>query len=556
MSSGKVKPSMEWLNSLKAQGKVEIIEDAVPAKLYEYSVIHDNSHITSTGALAVRSGKKTGRSPKDKRIVMDDLVKDDVSWGKVNMPMEKDKFQEMKTRALDFLKTKERLYVVNVWAGWDPSLRISVKIVTSRPYHALFVRTMLIPAGPEDAKEFESPDYVIYNGGEKAANDTDPNSACVVINFTSHEFVILGTQYAGEMKKGVFTILNYLMPKQNILSMHASCNIDLKKNQSSMFFGLSGTGKTTLSTDPLRSMVGDDEHCWTDHGVFNVEYGCYAKCVNLKQEDEPDIFNAIKYGAVLENIVMDPKSRIVDYYDISVTENTRAAYPLSHLTNAVIPAQITTHPSNVFFLTFDAFGALPPVSKLDFHQAMYHFVNGYTSKVAGTEQGIKEPEATFSTCFGEPFMVFDPVVYAKLLADRVIKHKCNVWLINTGYVQGPYGSKKGHRIKLRHTRAILDAIHNGDLDDEKVFNSKRTDVFNLQIPLAVKGVPDDILDPEKSWEDVAAYKKKIAELGQRFARNFHHHHKANHDPEIAEGGPHLDPDLVLPDDNSAGGMAG
>eukprot|EP00475_Leptophrys_vorax_P034341 TRINITY_DN552_c0_g1_i1.p1 TRINITY_DN552_c0_g1~~TRINITY_DN552_c0_g1_i1.p1 ORF type:complete len:556 (-),score=160.82 TRINITY_DN552_c0_g1_i1:51-1718(-) len=554
--AAKTKPSMEWLNTLKSEGKVEIIEDASPARLYEYSVIHDNSNFTSSGALAVRSGKKTGRSPKDKRIVKDDLVKDDVAWGKVNMPMEPEKFVQAKDRAQQFLSSKERLYVVNVWGGWDPSLRISVKIVTSRPYHALFVRTMLIPAGEEDAKEFENPDYVIYNAGETPADDSNPNSACVVINFTSHEFVILGTQYAGEMKKGVFTILNYLMPKQGILSMHASCNIDLKKNQSTIFFGLSGTGKTTLSTDPGRAMVGDDEHCWTDHGVYNIEGGCYAKCVNLKQEEEPDIFNAIKYGAVLENIVMNPKSRVVDYTDISVTENTRAAYPLSHLPNAVIPAQISTHPNHVIFLTFDAFGALPPVSKLDFHQAMYHFVNGYTSKVAGTELGVKEPETTFSTCFGEPFMVFDPVVYAKLLADRVNAYKCKVWLINTGYVQGPYGSKRGHRIKLRHTRAILDAIHNGDLDDEKAFSPNRTDVFKLQIPLQVKGVPDEILDPEKSWEDLSAYKKTITELGQRFARNFHHHHKANHDPEIAEGGPHLDPDLVLPEDDSAGGLAG
>jgi phosphoenolpyruvate carboxykinase (ATP) len=550
-----VKPSMEWLNALKAKNAANIFEDTSDARLYEHSVVYDNSKITSTGALAVRSGKKTGRSPKDKRVVVDQYVKDDVAWGVVNIPLEPEKFEGLKKRAFDFLAKKERLYVVNVWAGWDPALRISVKVVTSRPYHALFMKTMLIPALPEDAKAFENPDYVIYNAGECPADDNNKDSATVALNLTSHEFVILGTQYAGEMKKGVFTILNYLMPKQGILSMHASCNVDLAKKQATVFFGLSGTGKTTLSTDPRRAMVGDDEHCWTDHGIFNVENGCYAKCVNLKAEDEPEIYNALTFGSVLENIVMDEASRVVNFFDISITENTRAAYPLLHLSNKVIPAHIPYHPTNVIFLTYDAFGVIPPVSRLDFHQAMYHFVNGYTSKVAGTELGVKEPEATFSTCFGEPFMVFDPVVYAKLLADRMNKYNCKVWLVNTGYVQGPYGSKKGHRIKLRHTRAILDAIHSGELDQESAFLPERTAVFKLQVPTKVSNVPDEILNPAASWEDASAYKKTIENLGQRFARNFHKHHKANHDPEIAEGGPHLDPDLVL-DIQDNGTLAG
>jgi len=289
-------------------------------------------------------------------------------------------------------------------------------------------------------------------------------------------------------------------------------------------------------------MIGDDEHCWTDQGIFNIEHGCYAKCVNLKKEDEPDIFSAIQFGTVLENVVMDEKKRQVNYFDISITENTRAAYPLTHLDNVVIPAAISSHPSNVFFLTYDAFGALPPVAKLNFHQAMYHFVNGYTSKVAGTELGVTAPQATFSACFGAPFMVHDPVVYAKLLATRMSKYGCKVWLVNTGYVQGPFGSEKGHRIKLKHTRAILDAIHNGELDSEKSLNLKKTAVFNFQVPIHVTGVPDDILDPEQSWTDTAAYDKTINNLGTLFSKNFNHHHRANHDPEIASGGPHYEND--------------
>jgi phosphoenolpyruvate carboxykinase (ATP) len=339
----------------------------------------------------------------------------------------------------------------------------------------------------------------------------------VDLSFEHKEMVILGTQYAGEMKKGVFTIMNYLMPKEGVLSAHCSAN-EGEGGDVSLFFGLSGTGKTTLSADPGRKLIGDDEHCWSDNGIFNIEGGCYAKCINLSEENEPDIYRAIKFGSLLENVVVDPESREVDYEDISLTENTRCSYPISYINNAKIPC-VAKHPSNIIFLTADAFGVLPPISRLSPEQAMYHFISGYTAKVAGTEMGVTEPEATFSACFGAAFMVWHPTKYAELLADRMRKHGTKAWLINTGWTGGPYGV--GSRFKLPATRAMIDAIHNGSLNNSKFIKDP---VFGLEIPESVPHVSSELLVPSNTWADKNAYDQKAKHLANLFKENFKKYH--------------------------------
>lgn len=357
------------------------------------------------------------------------------------------------------MNTRNRIYVVDGFAGWDERYRIRVRVVCARAYHALFMRNMLIRPKPEELVHFE-PDYVIYNAGTFPANRFTTgmtSSTSVAINFAEKEMVILGTEYAGEMKKGVFTILFYEMPvKHNVLTLHSSAN-EGKNGDVTVFFGLSGTGKTTLSADPNRSLIGDDEHCWSDKGVFNIEGGCYAKCVGLSAEKEPDIFNSIRFGSVLENVVFNPDTREVDYDDVTLTENTRACYPIEYIPNAKIPCIADAHPSNIILLTCDASAVLPPISKLNNAQTMYHFISGYTSKMAGTEDGVLEPTATFSACFGQPFLALHPMRYASMLSEKITEHKANVWLLNTGWV-GASASKGGRRCPLKYTRAILDAM--------------------------------------------------------------------------------------------------
>jgi phosphoenolpyruvate carboxykinase (ATP) len=414
-------------------GKGEVFHNLSLAEMYEKTLVHkvatdpstENNCMSSTGALCAFSGVKTGRSPKDKRIVLDDTTKDDVWWGSVNMPIPPKTFKMLESRAVDYLSTRPRLYVVDGYASWDKRYKITARIVTCRGYHAHFMRNMLIVPTKEELQEDfinKQPDYLVLNAGEFKAGQYEgvETKTCPSINFTEKKMVILGTQYAGEMKKGLFSVMNYIMPKQGILSMHASAN-EGQKGDITLLFGLSGTGKTTLSADPHRKLIGDDEHCWTPDGIFNIEGGCYAKCVNLDRNKEPDIYDAIRFGAVLENVrFKDNKSREVDYDNISITENTRASYPLEHIRGVKIPA-VGGHPKNIFFLTCDAYGVLPPVSKLDHNQAMYHFVSGYTSKVAGTEVGIKDPEPTFSACFGAAFLPLHPSAYAELLAKKCSK---------------------------------------------------------------------------------------------------------------------------------------
>ncbi|KAJ3412715.1 Protein kinase C-like 1 [Chytridiales sp. JEL 0842] len=479
------------------------------------------SRLTSTGALSALSGSKTGRSPSDKRIVNEERHHGNVWWGPVNVEVPMDSFAASRQRALDYLETKDRLYVVDAFAGWDPKYRLKVRVVSSRPYHALFMTNMLIRPTSEELSTFGEPEFTIYNAGEFPANVMTKgvsSRTSVQLSFDRGEMIILGTEYAGEMKKGVFTVMHYLMPLNNVLSLHTSANEGMEKKDVSLFFGLSGTGKTTLSADTNRRLIGDDEHCWTDTGVFNVEGGCYAKAIDLSALKEPEIYNAIRYGSVLENVIMDDNG-VVDYSSAAITENTRACYPISYIPNAKIPC-VASHPQNIILLTCDAFGVLPPVAKLTTEQTMYHFISGYTAKVAGTEQGITEPAATFSACFGAPFLVWHPMKYAEMLAERLEKYKANVWLVNTGWTGGKYGV--GERIDLKYSRAIIDAIHSGALlESLSTHPVRKLPIFKLQIPsTGVPGVPDSILDPSQAWASQDAYMAELKKLAMLFQKNF------------------------------------
>jgi phosphoenolpyruvate carboxykinase (ATP) len=524
--------------SLENQGIsiAEIHRNASPAFLYEAALrFEKGSTISSTGALIAYSGKKTGRSPTDKRVVDEPEVRDDVWWGNVNIKLDPHSFLVNRERAVDYLNTRDRLYVVDGYAGWDPKHELKIRVVCARAYHALFMHNMLIRPTQDQLAAFGEPDYVIYNAGGFPANRHTAgmtSTTSVDLSFARREFVILGTEYAGEMKKGVFTIMNYLMPKQGILSMHCSATQARDGSDTSILFGLSGTGKTTLSADPKRLLIGDDEHCWTDQGVFNIEGGCYAKVIKLSQEHEPDIWNALAFGAVLENVVYEPMSHLVDYDNTSITENTRGSYILDTIPNAKLPA-LGGHPKNVIFLTADAFGVLPPVSKLTPAQAMYHYISGYTAKVAGTEVGVKDPEPTFSPCFGGPFLVWHPTKYAEMLSEKLRKHGAQTWLVNTGWSGGAYGV--GSRIKLKYTRAIIDAIDAGALAGVA---TQADPVFGLAVPTSCPDVPSEMLLPRNTWADKAAYDEKAKKVAALFRDNFKKY-EAQASAEVRGGGPKL-----------------
>ncbi len=514
----------------------DVWRNVVPARLYEEAILTDKgSAISDLGALVVYSGKKTGRSPLDKRIVRNPETESDIWWGKINIPLDEHTFLINRERALDYLNTRDRIYVVDGFAGWDPKHRIKVRIICTRPYHALFMHNMLIRPTAEELKTFGEPDYVIYNAGQFPANSHTSHmtsKTSVDLCFEDREFVILGTEYAGEMKKGIFTVMNYIMPKQGVLSMHCSAN-EGEAGDVSLFFGLSGTGKTTLSADPRRRLIGDDEHCWTDDGVFNIEGGCYAKAIGLSKEKEPEIWRALRFGTVLENVVYDPVTRAVDFDDDSITQNTRASYPIEFIENAKIPC-MGGHPDNIMFLTYDAFGVLPPVSRLSPAQAMYHFISGYTAKVAGTEMGVDEPQATFSACFGAAFLVWHPNKYAQMLAEKMRRHGTHVWLINTGLTGGPYGV--GSRMKLKYTRAIIDAVHDGSLREAPTVTDP---VFGMEIPTVCPNVPSDILIPRNTWANPEAYDRTARKLATLFMENFEQY-KDGTTQEVIEAGPRID----------------
>lgn len=495
-----------------------VIRNAAPSRLYEEAIRFDaGTYIADNGALIAYSGDKTGRSPQDKRVVKNPASENDIWWGTVNIPLDELTFMVNRERAIDYLNTRPRLYVFDGFAGWDPKHRLKIRVICSRPYHALFMHTMLIRPTDEELVSFGKPDYVIYNAGKFPANRYTSgmtSKTSIDLNLELGEFVILGTEYAGEMKKGVFTIMNYLMPKRGVLSMHCSATADPATGSSSILFGLSGTGKTTLSADPKRQLIGDDEHCWTDDGVFNIEGGCYAKAIFLSRESEPEIFQALRFGAVMENVRFDDAHRHIDFNDSSITQNTRGAYPLEFVTNARIPS-LAGHPTDVIFLTCDAFGVLPPVARLTPEQAMYHFISGYTAKVAGTEMGVKEPSATFSPCFGGPFLVWHPAKYAELLAEKLRTHHSRVWLVNTGWSGGPAGV--GSRMKLAITRGIIDAIHGGQLGDAPTTPDP---VFGFAVVTAVPGVPSQVLVPRQTWADLSAYDAMAKKLAGLFQANF------------------------------------
>lgn len=489
-----------------------------PSSLYEEAIRQKSgTSISDTGCLIAYSGDKTGRSPKDKRVVRHPSSENNVWWGPVNFPLDELTFAINRERAIDYLNTRSRLYCVDAFAGWDPAERLKVRVICARPYHALFMHNMLIRPTDQELVEFGEPDFVIYNAGGFPANryTTGMTSRTSVdLSIERREVVLLGTEYAGEMKKAVFTYMNYLLPSKGILSMHCSATCDRETGRSSVLFGLSGTGKTTLSADPNRFLIGDDEHGWSDKGIFNIEGGCYAKAVYLTRESEPEIFDALKFGAVLENVVYDKAHHHVDFNNTSITQNTRGAYPIEHMHNAKIPC-VADHPSDVIFLTCDAFGVLPPVSRLTPDQAMYYFISGYTAKVAGTEVGINEPEATFSPCFGGPFLVWHPARYAELLAQKIESHGSTVWLVNTGWSGGAYGV--GSRMPLRFTRAIIDGIHDGSLRNAP---TDRDEVFGLDVVKECDGVPRETMLPWTSWRDHRAYLETSRNLAARFRANF------------------------------------
>jgi len=457
----------------------------------------------------------TGRSPNDKFVVREPSTEADVDWGEVNRPLDETSFEALLADVRTYLDGLDDLFVEDLYCGADPAYRLSCRYVTPSAWHASFVRNMFIRPDLAELTAFD-PNFSILHAPEFEADPTKHGTRTgtfIVLNLARRVILIGGTRYAGELKKAMFTVMNYLMPKQGVLSMHCSANIG-KDGDTALFFGLSGTGKTTLSADPERDLIGDDEHGWSENGVFNFEGGCYAKVINLSKEQEPDIFATTQmFGTVLENVVLEPVTKKVDFANQSITENTRASYPLHYIRNHV-PDGRGGHPRNVVFLSADAFGVLPPIARLTPEQAMYYFLSGYTAKVAGTERGVTEPKATFSACFGAVFLVWHPTRYAEMLGERLAEHASQVWLVNTGWSGGPYGV--GSRMKLSHTRAMLRAALAGDLDSVETTTDP---IFGLHRPTTVEGVPTSVLDPRATWDDPAAYDTQAKRLAKMFTEN-------------------------------------
>ncbi|MBP2662804.1 MAG: pckA [Firmicutes bacterium] len=498
------------------------------AQLVEAAIRRGEGQLTASGALQVTTGKYTGRSPNDKFIVDSPDVHDKIAWCG-NKPLSMGKFDQLYSKMQEYIQTRE-IFIFNGFAGADPANRICVQFINEFAWQNLFVHQLFLR--PEIIEAEADLEYkVICLPGFKAdpAVDGTASEAFIVLNLEKRMVLIGGTQYAGEMKKSIFTVMNYILPERNILSMHCSANVGAN-GDTTLFFGLSGTGKTTLSADPARQLIGDDEHGWSDTGIFNIEGGCYAKCIGLTYETEPQIWEAIRFGAVLENVVIDSATRLPNFADGSITENTRVAYPVDYIPNALIPG-VAGHPQTIVFLTADAFGVLPPISKLNAEQAMYHFLSGYTSKLAGTERGITAPQATFSTCFGAPFLPLSAHKYAKLLGEKLKRYQTNVFLINTGWSGGPYGV--GSRMKLSYTRAMVTAAMEGHLTD---VSYQLDPIFNVYVPESCPGVPAEILMPRNTWNDKAAYDRKAQELARLFVENFSSF-TSNISQEIIAAGP-------------------
>jgi len=503
-----------------------------PAELVEEALKRDEGVLADNGALAIDTGEFTGRSPKDRFIVEDEITKDTVWWGKVNIKFDADKFDALLQKVTDYLTGRD-IFVRDSCACANEKYHIDIRVATETAYQNLFVHHLFLR--PEVINISTNPEWTIIAApGFKADPKVDGTRQhnFSIINFSKKIILIGGTGYTGEIKKGIFSVLNFILPhEKKVLSMHCSANTG-PKGDTAIFFGLSGTGKTTLSADPDRNLIGDDEHGWSDYTIFNFEGGCYAKCVDLTAEKEPQIFGAIQFGALLENINFIKGTRRVNFSNIDKTENTRVAYPLYNIGNAVIPS-IGSSPKNIFFLTADAFGILPPISKLSPEQAMYYFISGYTAKVAGTEAGVTEPKATFSACFGEAFLPLNPVTYAKLLGNKIREHQVNVWLVNTGWSGGPYGT--GKRIRLKYTRAMITAALNGELDNI-VYNEHP--VFNLMMPVTCPNVPDQLLDPKNTWANGENYDEKAQNLATLFTSNFEQYAHFS-SPEVINAGPNV-----------------
>jgi phosphoenolpyruvate carboxykinase (ATP) len=500
-------------------------------QLYEQSIRRQEGFVSHLGPLVVRTGDHTGRSPRDRFIVHEPTTSNEIWWGDINRPFSREQFDELLQKVLAYFQGKNA-FVQNAFAGADKNYRIAVRVITETAWASLFARNMFVRATNEELEGFE-PDYTVIHAPNFHAMpqyDGTNTAAFILLNFDERLVLIGGTAYAGEIKKSIFSVLNYLLPKQNVLTMHCSAN-EGDDGEVALFFGLSGTGKTTLSSDSTRTLIGDDEHGWSQDGVFNFEGGCYAKVIKLSPTGEPEIYQTTRrFGTILENVAMDMNNRRLNLDDATFTQNTRASYPISHIPNAT-RSGMGGHPKNVVFLTADAFGIMPPVSKLSPAQAMYHFLSGYTAKVAGTERGVDEPQATFSACFGAPFLPLHPKTYADLLGERIREHNADVWLVNTGWVGGPHGI--GHRIELKYTRAMVRAILEGTLAEVE---TREDPTFGLHVPLQCPGVPDEVLNPRETWDDKEAYDVQAAKLRERFAQNFRQYADAVSD-EIKNAGP-------------------
>ncbi|MCB0761065.1 MAG: phosphoenolpyruvate carboxykinase (ATP) [Flavobacteriales bacterium] len=503
------------LETIDLKGLGNVYWNLSPAELVEESIILGQGMLTSSGALAVDTGEFTGRSPEDRFVVCDDITENSVWWGKVNKKFEPAKFQALYNRMKAYLTNRD-VYVRDAYVCAEEDYRLNIRTVTEFPWSNQFAYNMFMRPTEQEIENFKPDWHIVCAPGFMAdpAIDGTRQHNFAIINFTDKMIIIGGTGYTGEIKKGIFSVLNYVLPHdRGVLSMHCSANVG-EGGDTSVFFGLSGTGKTTLSSDPNRRLIGDDEHGWSANSVFNFEGGCYAKTIDLSREKEPQIWDAIKFGAILENIGFEDDGCTPDYSDGSKTENTRVSYPIHHIDNIVTPSKAGI-PNNIFFLTCDAFGVLPPVSKLTRGQAMYHFISGYTAKVAGTEAGITEPQTAFSACFGAPFLPLHPTRYAEMLGKKMDENNVNVWLINTGWSGGAYGT--GSRISLKYTRAMITAALEGKLEQ---VDYRTHEIFGLAMPTSCEGVPAEILDPKSTWSDKAAYDAKAQELADKFNDNF------------------------------------
>ncbi len=511
-----------------------VLIDGSPAKLVEKALSRREGKLTDTGALRVKTGKYTGRSPEDRFIVDTPDVHDKIAWGNVNKPFSQEGYEKIKAAVCEHLAHQD-LFVVHGMAGAQRKYSRKFTVITELASQALFTTQMLVRPSKEEHDNYGEPDFVVLAAPMLKLDPEEygtHSEAVVLLNFEDRKIVIAGTQYSGEIKKGIFSVMNYLMPEEeNVLPMHSSCNMDPVTGDTAVFFGLSGTGKTTLSADPNRALIGDDEHGWSDDGVFNFEGGCYAKAIRISYVTEPEIFQAIRFGSVMENVALTPGSRVPDYFDEGLTENTRVAYPVEYISNAQMLGYGGA-PKVVIMLTADAFGVLPPISRLSKDAAMYHFVSGFTSKVAGTERGITEPTPTFSTLFGEPFMPLDPMHYAKMFGERMEKYGTRVYLINTGWTGGAYG--EGKRINLPYTRAMVTAALTGEIEKTMFVHH---DIFNVDVPQHIEGVPDIVLNPRKTWSDKLAYDEQARKLAAMFEENAAKKYP-NMDDSVREAGPH------------------